>query len=85
MGFLLKIAVFGVVAYIAWTTARRWLGLSNPPARAPAPPQREAATAAAPAGGRGHAYVHGLWGLRFHQFGQMRPVRLPSGLTCRGA
>ncbi len=38
MGFLLKIAVFGVVAYIAWTTARRWLGLSNPPA----PPQREA-------------------------------------------
>ncbi|HLG47637.1 MAG TPA: hypothetical protein VKY24_15440 [Reyranella sp.] len=44
MGFLLKIAVFGVVAYIAWTTARRWLGLSNPPAQAPAPPQREAAT-----------------------------------------
>jgi hypothetical protein len=43
MGFLFKIAVFGVVAYIAWTTARRWLGLSGGPARAPAPPQREAA------------------------------------------
>ena len=42
MGFLLKIAVFGVVAYIAWTTARRWLGLGNPPAQAPAPPPREA-------------------------------------------
>ncbi len=43
MGFLLKIAVFGVVAYIAWTTARRWLGLSGGPPRASAPPQREAA------------------------------------------
>ena len=43
MGFLLKIAVFGVVAYIAWTTARRWFGLSKGPAQAPAPPQRDAA------------------------------------------
>jgi hypothetical protein len=44
MGFLLKIAVFGVAAYVAWTTARRWLGLGGGPARTPAPPHREAAT-----------------------------------------
>jgi|HubBroStandDraft_5_1064220.scaffolds.fasta_scaffold212811_2 hypothetical protein len=46
MGFLLKIAVFAVAGYIAWTTAKRWLGLGLPGgrARAPAPPPREAAT-----------------------------------------
>ena len=27
MGFLLKIAIFAVVGYGIWTTARRWLGL----------------------------------------------------------
>ncbi len=27
MGFLLKIAVFAVAGYVAWNTARRWLGL----------------------------------------------------------
>ena len=46
MGFLLKIAVFAVVVYGAWTTARRWLGLfgglSKPPEPSQ-PPQREAA------------------------------------------
>jgi hypothetical protein len=43
MGFLLKIAVFAVVVYGAWTTARRWFGLFGGPPRAPAPPTREAA------------------------------------------
>jgi hypothetical protein len=27
MGMLLKLAVFGVAAYMVWNTARRWLGL----------------------------------------------------------
>ena len=43
MGFLLKIAIFAVVAYGAWTTARRWLGLFGGPPKPPAPPPREAA------------------------------------------
>jgi hypothetical protein len=38
MGFLLKIAIFAVVAYGIWTTARRWLGLFGGPPRPPAPP-----------------------------------------------
>ena len=29
MGFMLKIAVFAVAGYVAWTTARRWLGLAG--------------------------------------------------------
>jgi hypothetical protein len=47
MGFLLKIAIFAVVAYGAWTTARRWFGLfgglskpPEPPPRAPGPQPR---------------------------------------------
>ena len=47
MGFLLKIAIFAVVVYGAWTAARRWLGLFGGPPRnaprTPAPPQRPAA------------------------------------------
>ena len=49
MGFLLKIAIFAVVAYGAWTTARRWFGLfgglskpPEPPPRAPGPQPRRA-------------------------------------------
>ena len=43
MGFLLKIAIFAVVVYVAWTTARRWLGLSIGGQRGRrAPPPREA-------------------------------------------
>ena len=41
MGFLLKIAIFAVVAYVAWTAARRWLGLFGGGPRPPAPPQRD--------------------------------------------
>ena len=37
MGFLLKILIFAVVVYGAWTTARRWLGLFGGPPAAPAP------------------------------------------------
>jgi hypothetical protein len=35
MGFLLKIAVFAVAGYVAWTTARRWLGLASKLTRKP--------------------------------------------------
>jgi len=45
MGFLLKIAIFALVAYIAWTAARRWLGLFGGTPRPPAPVQREPAPA----------------------------------------
>jgi hypothetical protein len=44
MGFLLKIAIFAVVVYGAWTTVRRWTSLLGggqpkpPPARHEAPP-----------------------------------------------
>jgi len=41
MGFLLKIAIFAVVAYVAWTAARRWLGLFGGVPRPPTPVQRE--------------------------------------------
>jgi hypothetical protein len=43
MGFLLKIAIFAVVVYGAWTTARRWLGLFGGLSKPPEPPQRGAA------------------------------------------
>ena len=44
MGLLFKILIFAVVAYVAWTAARRWLGLfGGQPQRPPVPPQREAA------------------------------------------
>jgi hypothetical protein len=39
MGILLKIALFGVAAYIVWTTARRWLVMFGGLAKAP-PPDR---------------------------------------------
>jgi hypothetical protein len=46
MGFLLKIAIFAVVVYGAWSAVRRWFGLfgglskpSEPP-RAPGPQPR---------------------------------------------
>jgi hypothetical protein len=42
MGSLLKIAIFAVAAYVAWTAVRRWLGFGGP-VRTPAPPRREAA------------------------------------------
>ena len=42
MGFLLKIAIFAVVVYGAWSAARRWLGLFGGQAKPPVPPQREA-------------------------------------------
>jgi hypothetical protein len=43
MGFLLKILIFAVVVYGAWTAARRWLGLfGGQPQRPPVPPRREA-------------------------------------------
>ena len=29
MGFLLKIAIFAVAAYVAWSAARRWLGFAS--------------------------------------------------------
>ncbi|HTR83235.1 MAG TPA: hypothetical protein VMI56_02065 [Reyranella sp.] len=38
MGFLLKIVVFGIAAYMAWTAAKRWLGLG---VHRPPPPLRE--------------------------------------------
>jgi len=43
MGLLFKIAVFAVGLYLAWVTARRWLGLFGGLSKPPAPPQREAA------------------------------------------
>jgi hypothetical protein len=43
MGFLLKIAIFAVVVYGAWTAARRWLGLFGGLTKAPPPAPREAA------------------------------------------
>jgi hypothetical protein len=49
MGFLLKIAIFAVVVYVAWTAARRWLGLFGGAPRPPAPARREASPAPAPA------------------------------------
>jgi hypothetical protein len=48
MGFLLKIAIFAVVVYGAWTTARRWLGvLGVLQPKAPPPPGRPAGPASA--------------------------------------
>jgi len=42
MGLLLKIAIFAVVAYGAWTTVRRWAGiLGGGQAKAPPPARRE--------------------------------------------
>jgi hypothetical protein len=38
MGFLLKIVIFGVAAYMVWTSAKRWLGLGT---RQAPPPLRE--------------------------------------------
>jgi hypothetical protein len=35
MGFLLKIAVFAVAGYVAWTAARRLLGLASTLTRKP--------------------------------------------------
>ena len=43
MAILFKIAAFALAAYVAWTTARRWLGLFGGLSKPPAPPQREAA------------------------------------------
>ncbi len=50
MGLLLKFVMLGVVAYVAWNTARRWLGLlggsdGNPP------PQTSRRTPATPPAG----------------------------------
>jgi len=39
MGFLLKIVIFGVAAYMVWTSAKRWLGLGTN--RQASPPLRE--------------------------------------------
>ena len=42
MGFLLKIAIFAVVAYGVWTTVRRWVGiLGGGQAKAPPAVRRE--------------------------------------------
>jgi hypothetical protein len=42
MGFLLKIAIFAVVAYAAWATVRRWYGaLGGGQPKAPPPAKRE--------------------------------------------
>ena len=47
MGLLLKLALLGVVAWGAWTVARRWFGLfGGGQAKAPAP-DKQAATPAA--------------------------------------
>ena len=49
MGFLLKIAIFAVVAYGAWTTVRRWAGiLGGGQAKPPPPAARREASAQAP-------------------------------------
>jgi hypothetical protein len=49
MGFLLKIAIFAVVAYGAWTTVRRWAGiLGGGQTKAPPPAARREASAQAP-------------------------------------
>jgi len=51
MGFLLKIAIFAVVAYGAWTTVRRWAGIlgGGQTKAPPAPPAaRREASAQAP-------------------------------------
>ena len=42
MGFLLKIAIFAIAVYGAWSVARRWLGLFGGLPKAPLPPRREA-------------------------------------------
>jgi hypothetical protein len=46
MGFLLKIAIFAVVAYGAWTTVRRWVGLLGGQPKAPPSVQRGAPASA---------------------------------------
>ena len=47
MGFLLKIAIFAVVAYGVWATVRRWLGvLGGGQAKGPPPVRRETPTQA---------------------------------------
>ena len=48
MGILLKILIFAVVVYGAWTTARRWLGLFGGLSKPPAPPPREPGPQARP-------------------------------------
>ena len=40
MGLLLKIAIFAVVVYGIWKTARRWYHLFGGGQKPPAPPQR---------------------------------------------
>ena len=45
MGFLLKIAIFAVVVYGIWKTAKKWYGIlggtaDNAPAQKPEAPQR---------------------------------------------
>jgi len=52
MGLLLKIAIFAVVVYTAWTTVRRWFGVlgggqGNGPPKPPPPAQRQAPPEAA--------------------------------------
>jgi hypothetical protein len=48
MGFLLKIAIFAVVAYGIWTTANRWFNLLGGNRRPPTPPQPQAQRPASP-------------------------------------
>jgi len=50
MGFLLKIVIFAVVVYGAWTTARRWIGLfsGRKPTNAPPPAARDPSPGPAP-------------------------------------
>jgi hypothetical protein len=48
MGFLLKIAIFAVVVYGAWTTARRWFGLFSGQKPPTAPPRDAPLRDAAP-------------------------------------
>ena len=43
MGFLLKILIFAVVVYGAWSAARRWLGLFGGQPQPPVPPRRDPA------------------------------------------
>jgi hypothetical protein len=51
MGFLLKIAIFGFVAWSIWKAANRWfdlLGGNRRPAAPPTPPPREPAPSRPP-------------------------------------
>jgi hypothetical protein len=53
MGLLLKFVMLAVVAYAAWSTARRWLGAlgigsAATPPPAPTPPPTAASAARAP-------------------------------------